>query len=95
MVSVAVAWRGGKVPAFQPGGVRNFSFYPVLSCVVSVSGPAIKLSTHSGSPAIVFLSSVLVHCLLHLYVRRGGVYRFTQIWKVGENQGNENLTGKV
>ena len=36
----------------------------VLSCVISDGGPDIVLTTHSGSPALVFLSSVLVHSLL-------------------------------
>ena len=67
----------GRVPAFQPdgpgsipGGVRNFNSYPgigcvsfvcVLSCVVFGGGPDIVLTTHSGRPALVYLSSVLVH----------------------------------
>ena len=66
-----------RVPAFQPGGpcsipggVRNFNSYPgikcvsfacVLSCSVSGGGPAIVLTTHSGRPALVYLSSVPVH----------------------------------
>ena len=70
----------GRVPAFQPGGpgsisggVRNFSFYPgtgcvlfvcILFCVVSGGGPDIVLITHPGRPALVYLSSVLVHSLL-------------------------------
>ena len=52
------------------GGVRNFnfcagigcvSFVCVLSCDVSGGGPDIVLTTHSGRPALVYLSSVLVH----------------------------------
>ena len=72
----------GRVPAFQhggpgslPGGVRNFNFCPgigcvsfvcVLSCVVSGAGPDIVLTTHSGRPAVVYLSSVLAQRLLLL-----------------------------
>ena len=66
----------GRVPAFQPGasgsisgGIRNFnsilglgaSLACVLFCDVSSGRPDIVLTTHSGRPAIVFLSSVLVH----------------------------------
>ena len=69
----------GRVPAFQPGGpgsipggVRNFNFRPwdwvcvlcVLSFVVSGGGPDIVLTTHSGRPALVYLSSVLIQRLL-------------------------------
>ena len=70
----------GRVPAFQPGGpgwnpggVRNFNFCPgigcvsficVLSCVVFGGSPDIVLNTHSGRPALVYLSSVLVQRLL-------------------------------
>ena len=72
----------GKVPSFQPsfdfrfpGGVRNFNSYPGIGCVsfvcvlswaVSGRGPDIVLNTHSGRPALVYLSSVLVHRQLHL-----------------------------
>ena len=64
----------GRVPAFQPGGpdsipggVRNFNFCPgigcvsfacVLSCVVFGGGPDIVLTTYSGRPALMYLSSV-------------------------------------
>ena len=70
----------GRVPAFQPGGpgsipggVRNFNLCPgivcvsfvcVLSCIVFGGGPDIVLTTHSGRPAHVYLSSVLVQKLL-------------------------------
>ena len=63
----------GRVPTFQPGGVRNFNSYPgircvsfacVLSCAVSGGGPDIVLTMHSGRPALVYLSSVLVHSQL-------------------------------
>ena len=74
-----------RVSAFQPGGPssiaggdRNFNFYPgtgcvcfacVLSCVVARGGPDIVLTTHSGRPVLVYLSSVLVLILLlHLQV---------------------------
>ena len=72
----------GRVPAFQPGGpcsipggVRNFnfclgigsvSFVCVLSCFVFGGGPDIVLTTLSGRPALVYLSSVLVQKLLLL-----------------------------
>ena len=73
----------GRVPAFQhggpgsiPGGVRTFNFCPaircvpcVLSCVVSGGGPDIVLATHSGRPALMYLSSVRVQRLLHPYRR--------------------------
>ena len=35
-----------------------------VSCVVSSGGPGIVLITHSGRPALEYLSSVLVHSLL-------------------------------
>ena len=66
----------GRVPAFQPGGpgsipggVRNFNFCPGIGCVSFVCvvfdrGPAIVLTTHSGRPALVYLSSVLAQRLL-------------------------------
>ena len=70
----------GGIPAIRPGGpgsipggVRNFNFYPgtrcvsfvcVLSSIVSGGGPDIVLTTHSGRPVLVYLSSVLVHSLL-------------------------------
>ena len=69
-----------RVPAFQPGdpdsnpgGVRNFYFYPGTRCMSSVwvlpygvlgGGPDILITIHSRGPAIVFLSSVLVQSLL-------------------------------
>ena len=37
------------------------SFVCVLSCAVSGGGPDIVLTTHSGRPTLVYLSSVLVH----------------------------------
>ena len=65
----------GWVPAFQPGGpgsipgrVTNFNFYPgnwclslvcALCSVVPGGGPDIVLTTHSMSPALVYLYSVL------------------------------------
>ena len=67
----------GRVPAFQPGGtgsipggVRNFNFCPGIECVLclcsvlcilSGGGPDIVLTAHSRRPALVYLSSVLVH----------------------------------
>ena len=68
----------GRVPVFQPdgpgsipGGVRNrisgigcVSFVRVLSCVVFGGGPDIVLTTHSGRPALMYLSSVLAQRLL-------------------------------
>ena len=61
-------------PGSIPGGVRNFNFYPgtgcvlcVLSDVVSGGDPDIVLTTYSGRPAIVYLSSVMVHSLLLPY----------------------------
>ena len=70
----------GRVPAFQPGGpgsipggVKNFNFCPgigcvsfvcVLSCVVCGGGPDIVLTSHSGRPALMYLSSVLAQRLL-------------------------------
>ena len=40
------------------------SFVWVLSCAVSGGGPDIVLTIHSWRPALVYLSSVLVHRLL-------------------------------
>ena len=70
----------GRVPVFQPAGpgsipgsVMNFNFCPEIGCVFFVSvlysvvsggGPEIVLTTHSGRPAFVYLSSVLVQSLL-------------------------------
>ena len=61
----------GRIPDFQPGGpgsipggARNskfLSFVCVLSCAVFGRGPDIVLTTHSGRPVLVHLSSVLVH----------------------------------
>ena len=57
-------------PGSIPGGVRNFNSYPgigcvsfvcVLFCVVSGGGSDIVLTTHSGRPPLVYLSSILVH----------------------------------
>ena len=69
-----------RVPAFQPGGpglipsgVMNFNFCPgigcvsfvcILSCVVFGRDPDIVLTTYSGRPALVYLSSILLHRLL-------------------------------
>ena len=54
-----------RVPPFQPGGVRNFNFYPqigyvlcVLSCVVFGGGPDIVLTIHSWRLTFVYMSSV-------------------------------------
>ena len=41
-------------------------FFCVLSCVVSGGGSDIVLTTHSGSPALLYLSRVLVHSQLLL-----------------------------
>ena len=70
----------GRVHAFQlggpggiTGGVRNFnfcsgigcvSFVCVLSCVVFGGGRDVVLTTHSGRPALVYVSSVLVQRLV-------------------------------
>ena len=68
----------GKVPAFQPRGLGSIPVglgilisilglvvcsLSVLSCVVSGGGPDILLTTDSGRPASVVLSSVLVYNL--------------------------------
>ena len=42
------------------------SFVGILSCVVSGGGPDILLPTDSDSPALVYLSGVLVHSLCSL-----------------------------
>ena len=42
----------------------NLCVLCVLSCVVSGGGPDIVLTTRSARPALVYLSSVLVHNLL-------------------------------
>ena len=52
-----------KIEIFYPG-TGHVSFVCVLSCVVSGGGHVIVLTTHSGRPALVYLSSVLVHSLL-------------------------------
>ena len=50
--------------------IRNFNFYLRIGCksfvyvLSSGGGPGIVLTTHSGRPAHVYLSSVLVHSLL-------------------------------
>ena len=44
-------------------GTGCVSFFCVLSCVVSGSGPDISLTKHLGRSTIVFLSSVLIHSL--------------------------------
>ena len=77
--SVAVAWSIDSLPANPaarvrfPAGVRNFNFCPGigsvsfvcdLSSVVFGGGPDIVLTKHSGSPAIVYLSSAVVKRLL-------------------------------
>ena len=69
----------GRVPAFQPSGpgyfpgwVRNFNIYSwdwvcvfcVLSSAVSGGDPDIVLTTHSGRPALMYLSNILVLSLL-------------------------------
>ena len=51
-------------PGLIPGGVGCVSFVCVLSYVVFGGGPDIVLTTHSGRPALVYLSSVLVQRLL-------------------------------
>ena len=51
---------------FNPG-TGFLSLVCVMFCVVSGCGPDIVLTTHSGRPVIVFLSSALVHSLLLLY----------------------------
>ena len=96
----------GRVPAFQPGGpgsipggARNFNFYPgigyvsficVLSCVVSGGGPDIVLTTHSGRPAHVYMSSVLVQRLL-LPLQASDP---TGIWVVSSRLGEGKYTKK-
>ena len=56
----------------NPGVVRNYNFYPgtgwaafvyVLACFVSGRGLDILLNTYSGRPALLLLSSVLLHNL--------------------------------
>ena len=70
----------GRVPAFQSGGpgsipggsgiltsVLGLGVCPFsVFCTVFVSGrgPGIVLATHSGRPALVYLSSILVQRLL-------------------------------
>ena len=62
---------GSRVLILYPG-IECVSFACVLSCVVSGGGPAIVLTTDLGKPALVYLSSILVHkirlsywCLIH------------------------------
>ena len=43
---------------------RSVCDFGVLSYVVSGGDPDIVLTTHSGRPALVYLSSVLVHSVL-------------------------------
>ena len=78
--SVAEAWSVESLPSNPaarvrfPAGSGNLisilglgvcvSFVYVLSCVVFGGGPDIVLTTHSGRPALVYLSSVLVKKLL-------------------------------
>ena len=52
----------GRIPAFQPGGVRNFNVYPgtecvlcVLSCVVSRGGPDILLTTDFRETVLMYV----------------------------------------
>ena len=45
-------------------GTGCVSFDCILSCVVYGGGLDIVLTTHSGSPTLVYLSSVLVNSLL-------------------------------
>ena len=66
----------GRIPAFQPGdsglipgGVRNFSFYPGIGCVVCMCSVLCCFlrrpgTIHSVRSALMFLSSVLVRSLL-------------------------------
>ena len=79
-ISKCIGRRGvvGRDPAFQPGGpgsisgvVRNLNFYPGLCVyplctvlVVSGGGHYIVLTTHSGRPVLVNMSSVQVQSLL-------------------------------
>ena len=60
-----------RIPVFQPGGsgsipdgsgilISVLGLVVCPSCVVSGGGPHIVLTTHSGRPALVYLSSVLV-----------------------------------
>ena len=88
--SVAVAWSVESLPSnpaarvpFPAGsgilisvlglGVCPFVF--VLSCVASGGGPDIVLTTQSGRPALVYLSSVLVQRLL-LLLQASGPWAF-------------------
>ena len=77
-ISVAVAWSVESLPSnpatrfrFPAGSgllifVLGLGVCPlcVLSCVVFGGGPDIVPTTHSGRPALVYLSSVLVQRLL-------------------------------
>ena len=79
--SGAVAWSVEFLPSNPavrvrfPAGSRILiyilelcvSFVYVLSCVVCDSGPDIQLTTDSGRPALVYLSSVLVYSLCFPY----------------------------
>ena len=74
---VTVAWSVESLPSNSgsiPGGVRNLisgigcvSFVCVLPYDVTGGGPDIVLTTHSGRPALVYMSSVLIQGLLLPY----------------------------
>ena len=80
ILSVAVAWSVESLPSNPANRVRFPTgsgilicprlgcvfFVCVLSSVVFGGGPDIVLTTHSGRPALVYLSSVLVQRLLLL-----------------------------
>ena len=61
-----VRFPGGRLFNFYPG-TGCISFVSVLSCDVFGGGYDIVLTTNSGRPAFVYLSSVLIHNLLLLY----------------------------
>ena len=79
--SVTVTWPVECLPSKPAARVRfpaesgilisvlgfGVSFIYVLSCVVFGGCPDIVLTTHSGRPALVYLSSVLVQRLLLPY----------------------------
>ena len=68
------------------------SFVCVLSCVVSGDDSDIVLTTHSGRPALVFLSSIMVYSML-LLLQASGPRAFglqvpegiSPIFRVGNN----------
>ena len=79
-----------RSPVPVPGEIKDFNLYPRtecvlcgLSCVVSGGGSENQLTTDSGKPVLLYLSSVLVHSMWSPYRHLTRGHLVFKFWREG------------